>query len=112
MATLTTRQQFAGVTITITTADGKPAKVDGPVVWASSDETILTVDPAADGLSGVINAVAASDTPARVTFTADADLGPGTATITGVTEDITVTQDPRDLASTFAVTLPAATDKP
>ncbi len=111
MATLTTRQQFAAITIAITTADGRPATVDGPVVWASSDETVLTVAPAADGLSGVINAGAAGG-PARVTFTADADLGAGVVNITGVTEDITVTTDPRDLASTFTVNLGTATDKP
>jgi len=111
MADLTTRQQFAAVTLNITTSDGKPAKVDGPVVWATSDATVLTFTNSADGLTGTIDAGAAGG-PARITFTADADLGSGTQTITGVTEDINVTQDPRDLASTFTVSLGTATDKP
>ncbi len=111
MATLTTRQEYAGITLVITTTDGKPAKVDGAVVWASSDETVLSFTESADGLTGSIGSVGVGG-PARISFTADADLGAGVQTITGVTEDITVTADPRDLASTFTVTLPAPTDKP
>ena len=63
---------------------GKPAQVDGVPAWVSSDTTIITVTPAADGLSAV--ATAGNIGHAQVTVSADADLGPGVTTITGVLE--------------------------
>lgn len=61
---------------------GHPAPVDGVPVWDSSDASILTVTPAADGLSAV--AVAVAPGTAQVNVTADADLGAGTVPISGV----------------------------
>ncbi len=58
---------------------GKPAKVDGVPVWASSDETVITVEMAADGMSG--NVFGVTPGSARVVATADADLGTGVSTI-------------------------------
>lgn len=110
MAEWTTRQQADG-SISITKADGSPATVDGVPVWASSDETVLTVTASADGMSAVVSTVAAGG-PARVSVSADADLGAGTLTITGVSEDITVVVDPRDQASQITIVLGAPVDKP
>jgi hypothetical protein len=62
--------------------------VDGVPVWASSDETVVTVAPAADGMSAVASGVAPGT--GRVVVTADADLGAGVTNITGIL-DFTIT---------------------
>ena len=111
MAELTTAQQFPNVVLTITNAAGQPAPVDGVPVWASSDETVVTVVAAADGMSAVVSSVAPGG-PARVTVTADADTGTAVSTITGVTEDIMVTLDPAQMASVMTLDLGTAAPKP
>lgn len=97
MADINTDQNFPAVTLTITNASGAPAAVDGAPVWATSDATILTVTAAADGMSALVSTVAAGT--ARVSVTADADLGAGVSTITGVSEDVNVTVGPLSQAS-------------
>lgn len=103
--------QNASATLAIVDAQGRPATVDGVPVWASSDETVLTVKAAADGMSAVIDTVAAGG-PARISVTADADLGAGTTTLTGVSEDVTVTAGPSHAASSMTLTLGTPADKP
>lgn len=110
MADVNTDQNLP-FTLAITNAHGDPAPVDGVPVYASSDETVVKVTAAADGMSGTVDTVAASPTPARITVTADVDMGAGVTTITGVSEDIHVTQGPSFLASTFAFTFGAPVDK-
>jgi hypothetical protein len=110
MADLLTSQEFPSVTLTITNAAGQPAAVDGVPVWATSDATIVSVVAAADGMSAVVAAVAPGG-PARITVTADADLGTGVQTITGVSEDINVAQDPAQLASVMTLSLGTAAPK-
>lgn len=113
MATMNTSQMIP-VTLAFFLADGTtPAAVQaGSIVWATSDATVVTATPdATDASTGFISAVAVSVAPARVTFTADADLGAGVVTITGVTEDIDVTQDPATLAQSIRITLGAPVAK-
>ena|SRR5437016_6155037 len=89
--TLTTDDHFPNVVLSIFAADGTtPAKVDGIPVWATSDATIISVTPTADGMGADVETVAAGG-PVRVTVSADADVGAGVVTITGVSDDITVT---------------------
>ncbi len=107
MADITTDQFYPDVALTITDAQGRPAAVDGVPVWASSDETVVSVVAAADGLSAVVSSVAAGT--ARVTVSADADLGAGVVPITGVTEDINVTNG--NIASVLTLSLGAAAPK-
>jgi hypothetical protein len=87
----------------------KPAPVDGIPVYATSDATVLTVTPAADGMSGTLAAVAVptgQDTAtAHFTITADADLGAGVVTITGVSDNVVVSRNPNAAASTFTITI-------
>ncbi len=87
--TMTNSQQL---TATIQPVDkkGQPAPVDGIPVWASSDETIVTVVAAADGLSAIVAAVGPLGA-AKVSVTADADLGAGVASIFG-TLDVSISQ--------------------
>lgn len=80
--------QKVQLTIAITDKKGKPAAVDGVPAWASSDETVITVTPAADGMGAQVDAVAPGQ--GRVVVTADADLGSGVTPITG-TLDFNVT---------------------
>ena len=87
---MTTMTDSQHVTLTAQPVDAKgfPAQVDGGLSWASSDETVVTVTPAADGMSADISAV--SPGTAKVTATGDADLGSGVTPIVG-SEDFTIT---------------------
>jgi hypothetical protein len=75
-------QEF-DVAVTFQDAGGQPAGVQGTPTWTSDNEAVLTVAPAADGLSAVVSAVGPVGT-AQLSVSADADLGEGTTTITGV----------------------------
>lgn len=92
--------------------DGTPGTVDPvSVVYASSDATVLTVENlSTDKLSGDVLTVAIG--VARITVTADADLGAGVKTITGVSEDVNVTLGPLSMASTFTFTFGPPVAKP
>ena len=103
MANCTTDETFPNVTLTITNAAGAPAPVQGAPVWASSDDTVLTVVAAADGMTAAIDTVAPGT--ARVSVTADADLGAGVITITGVSEDVIVARGTSQNASVMALAL-------
>lgn len=110
MADVTTDQNFPSVTLAIMDSSGRPALVDGVPVWASSDETVLTVAPAADGMSAAVDTVAAGI--ARISVSADADLGAGVVALTGVSEDVNVTTGTAHQASTMTLSLGAPADKP
>ena len=110
MATMNSSQRFS-VTVSTPRADGTEADVQN-MVWASSDETIVTVAMDAGGKTGFVNAVAASDNTARVVMTCDADLGAGVLTLTGTSEDITVTQDPATQAQSISIVFGAPEAKP
>lgn len=73
--------QQVALTISIVDKKGKPAQVDGVPAWAGSDDTVITVTAAADGMSA--NVVGVAPGSARVVVTADADLGTGTTDLTG-----------------------------
>lgn len=105
MADLLTSQEFRP-TVTFTTDSGQPARVDGTPVWASSDATIASVTPSADGMSAVVRPVAPGG-PVRISVSADADLGAGVKPINGVSPDFNVAQDPADQASVVAIDLGA-----
>lgn len=77
-------QDIEKVALTIAPVDaaGNPAKVDGAPVWVSSDSAVVEVVAATDGLSAVATAVGPLGS-ARVTVTADADLGSGIEEISG-----------------------------
>ena len=82
---------------------GNPAAVDGAPVWGSSDDTVLSVVPAADGLSAEIRTVGTGT--ARISGSADADLGAGVVPLTFVSEDVVVTQNPNSVASVITLSL-------
>jgi len=67
---------------------GNPATVDGLPVWSVSDATILSVQPAADGLSATIVANGPLGL-SQVSISGDADLGEGMKPVVG-TLDVTV----------------------
>lgn len=107
MADITTDQKFPNVVLSITDDKGRPASVDGVPVWASSDETVLAVTASTDGMSAEVNTVAPGI--ARITVQADADLGAGVATITGVSEDVNVTSG--NIASVMTLSLGTPVNK-
>ncbi len=73
--------QFVTATIALKGAGGKPAKVDGALAWAASDDTKVTITPdATTGLTARIDAVGPDGT-VDITATGDADLGAGVQTI-------------------------------
>jgi hypothetical protein len=87
MLILTDEQQVT-LSVAFKTAKGNPATVDGAPTWRSSDDSIATVEPSADGLSAVVKAAGPVGT-VQVSVEADADLGTGSRLITG-TLDIDV----------------------
>ncbi len=110
MAQMNTSQRLP-VTVVVTKADGTPGEVQN-MVWASSDETVVTTEMDATGLAGFVNAVAASANPARIVCTGDADLGAGVVPLIGTSEDITVVQDPATQASSIVVNFGAPEARP
>lgn len=64
---------------------GHPAQVDDVPVWSSSDETLLSVVAAPDGMSASVLAVGQLG-HAQISVTADADLGDGVESIVGILE--------------------------
>jgi len=116
MADATTSQHWPNVTIDSRLADkpdgtpGDPAPVEsGSVVWATSDATVLSLLVAPDGMSADVSTVAPGT--ARITVTADADLGAGVVEIIGISEDVNVTQDPASMASVIRFTFGAPVAK-
>jgi hypothetical protein len=85
---LLTDTQQVDLSVAFLDKAGNPAVVDGAPVWSSSDDTVLTVTAAADGLSATAVATGKLG-QAQVSVTADADLGAGTTSISG-TLDVTV----------------------
>lgn len=85
--TLTDLQKFTA-SVQPVDARGNPAAVEGAPQWAVSDESILAITPAEDGLSAVVVAAGPLGN-AQVTVTADADLGEGVTTLQGIL-DVTV----------------------
>jgi hypothetical protein len=70
-------------------AQGNPATVDGPVIWASSDDDMLAIEvDSGDSTICKVTPVGAVG-QAQVTATADADLGSGVRSLITVC-DITV----------------------
>lgn len=78
---ITDSQKFTA-TISPVDAKGNPASVDGVPVWAAPDATIVTVTPAADGMSAEISSTGPIGS-VQVSVTADADLGTGTKPLVG-----------------------------
>jgi hypothetical protein len=64
----------------ITDREGNPAQVQN-VTWATSDPTVITIEPASDNLSAV--AVSHRVGEATILVQADADLGEGVKTLSG-----------------------------
>ena len=68
-------------------ANGNHASIDGVPVWTSSSDSIATVSPHPDDGSGVYSADVVPGTAlgsCQINVTADADLGSGITTITGL----------------------------
>ena len=78
---ITDSQQFK-VEIQPVDKAGNPGTLAGVPVWLASDPTILTLVPAADGMSAVVSATGKLGT-AQVNVTGEGDSTPGVNTITG-----------------------------
>lgn len=83
-----TDTQKVSCTLDPRNAKGNPAPLDGTPQWASSNPAVATVEPAADGLSAVVTAVAPGTT--QISVTADADLDEGETREISGTLDIDV----------------------
>jgi hypothetical protein len=82
MALVMTSTQQCLLTMQPLDAKGNPAKVDGIPEWQVSNPGVCTIQPAADGITAMCLGLAIGDT--QVNCTADADLGSGTRSITGL----------------------------
>lgn len=79
---------YATLSVQWVDSQGKPAKVDGPTTWASSDEEVATIE-VSTGNPLIANVHAQDVGNVQMQATADADMGDGVKTITA-TCDITV----------------------
>ena len=75
MALIMTDTQKVTCTIQPLNSKGNPAPVDGVPQWASTNPSIATVTPAADGLSAEVVAVGLGTT--QINCVADADMDEG-----------------------------------
>ncbi len=99
MVNLTATQKVS-YTLKVTDAKGRPAKLDGVPVHSSSDETVATVVAAADGMSGVVNAVNDLGGVCQIKVEGDADLGTGVEAIDAFL-DVTVAPGAGGKAAVF-----------
>jgi hypothetical protein len=107
MSLLLTDVQQVSLAIKPKSAAGNDAPVDGVPDWSSSDPSVITVSPSADGMS--CDAVTTGKLGvAQVQCNADADLGAGTKPITAVL-DIEVKASE---AVQLAIEAGVPTDKP
>jgi hypothetical protein len=81
---MTDSQQFRVEIQPVDKAGNLGTLASGPV-WSASDPTILTVAPAADGMSAVVSAMGKLGA-AQVNVTAEGDPTPGVNTITGTVD--------------------------
>lgn len=86
MLTLTDSQK-SDLNLVVKDAKGKPTSLDGPAVFASSDETVATVESTGD-LTATLTSV--SPGTCKITATGDALIGDGTQPLVG-SLDVTVT---------------------
>jgi len=91
--------QKVSVVIQPVSVKGNPAVLDDIPVWSVSDETLVSVVPAEDGMSAVVTAVGPIGA-AQVTVKGDADLGEGVVEITGILDIEILASD----AATFVIT--------
>ena len=81
--------QQTTLSVTFKDKKGQAAKVDGVPEWLVDNSELLSLTPAADGMSCVVAAVGPLGT-ANVTMKADADLGAGVTELVG-TFEVTIT---------------------
>jgi hypothetical protein len=72
--------------IAILDAFGNHARVDGVPVWALSDDTGLELVAAPDGMTAQLRSTDGAVRTVQVQVTADADLGEGVKTLTGLAD--------------------------
>ena len=106
-AFILTDSQEVSASIAYVDKAGNPASVEGAPVWASSDDSVLTVLAAADGMSATASSTGKLGT-AQLTVTADADLGAGVTSLTAM-QDFEIIAGAA-VAGNF--TLGAPTEKP
>ena len=94
------------VTAVFEDASGAPRKVVGTPAWASSDTSIATVTPAADGLSASIVGVAPGT--ATITVKAEGDPTPGNDTIEGEIDVTVIETEATQVVLTLGTPTPPA----
>ena len=82
MFKLTAIQQVS-CAITYVDAHGNPAPVEGPPSWSSSDESVIALDVADDGMSALVKA-AGPIGQAQVSVMADARFGPQVVAVVAI----------------------------
>jgi hypothetical protein len=82
MATAISTTQQVQLSAKFSDRRGRPAQVDGRPEWSTDKSDVLMLSPTDDGLSCVVAAAGPLGT-ARVTMTADADLGDGVKPLIG-----------------------------
>jgi len=102
MSLILTDVQKVSLSIQPVDAAGNPAKVDGLPEWQSSDPTVLSLTVAADGLSAEVMTLGPLGT-CQISVSADADMGTGVHSITGLLDVEVVASDAVSVAVTAGI---------
>jgi len=107
MAFTMSSSQQTDVSVVFLDKAGNPAQVDGVPEWMVDNPNVLAINPGIDGLSCRVAAVGPLGL-AKVTLTADADLGEGVTAVVGFLDiEITAGQ-----AATVQLNPTAPVEKP
>jgi len=99
MLTINSDSPGSAATLNATDRHGVNRALVGVPAWKSSDESIATVTPAADGLSALVVPVAKGE--CDITVTAEGDPTPGVDTLTGVGHVVVTDPEASQLSVSF-----------
>ncbi len=93
MQQIITNEQEFDLKLSFITGGGSPATVDGAPSWSNSNDSVITVTPAEDGLSAVVSSV--SDGTATISIAAKTPSGKDVngsfdVTVTGAEAEVAV----------------------
>jgi|SRR5215831_7033297 len=109
-----TTEQEVPFTFVVRDGRGRPCAIDGAPTAATSDATVVTVEPltSSDNITWAGEAVSVAPGTARISVTADSDLTPDGVNAVIGTLDCNVTLDPRTAERISAMESGAPVDKP
>lgn len=85
MTQIMTVTQECDVSVAYYDANNQPAQVDGIPVWSVSDDSVLALTVADDGMSGVVSSKGVVGV-SQLSISADADMGQGVRSLVSLAD--------------------------